>query len=287
MRNLNKKWVTLVELMMVIAIGWVLLTGAGMAGWNVYQNSIDNGIRGDLKALSNATTAFMTDTNGIAPCFSPLAVEWGAPATWEFCADSGYDYIQWRVADTATTATHASVDAGEWFNLDYDSVGAEVFTPNNILVPTYIENMPDPRRAGQAYVYTKWVNTTAESNSAFAYSAILSGPKAQDTLNDNVSLLNVADSTNYWNTERKPWCTTAQVSMIKNGTQVDPITTGINDATKAYTYKTFATVVDTAADTWIISADAADVCDIYSDGQGLRVGNFSNGATSYSITVNN
>lgn len=286
MRNLNKKWITLVELMMVIAIGWVLLTGAGMAGWNVYQNSIDNGIRGDLKALSNATTAFMTDTNGIAPCFTPLAVEWVAPASGH-CLTSGYDYIQWRVQDTVSTWTVWVTD-WKWFNLDYDSVGWELFTPNNILVPTYIEALPDPRRSGQSYYYTKGSNTTAEANTSFAYSSLLSWPKAQDTLNENVSVLNVSWVGWVENTDRRKVCTPAEVSPVTNGWTKLTAVAGVDDDTKLYTYYEYPELISANAWNKLVVADptdATEACDLFSDGQWVRNGNFTNTLTT--INVNN
>jgi len=163
---MNRKGVTLVEVMMVIAIGGVLIVGSAMQGYNIYQNAIDNGIREDLKALSNSTTAFMTDSNGVSPCFTNEAGEGTSAAG--ICANSGYDYVQGRIAEDLDGDTEADV------NLDYDSIDGEAMTFNDILVPTYMENLPDPRRAGQVYIYTKGNPTTNEGSAAFAYSAILS-----------------------------------------------------------------------------------------------------------------
>lgn len=287
MKTVNKKGFTIVELIIGLAILSVLIGTVAVNGYAAYKNSLDQGIREDLKALSQATTMFMVSNNGVAPCFSPEMAEWvlASDANNVLCANTGYDYVQGNW-------TGAAVNTATTISLDEDDTNGEVFTFNNILVPTYLDKLPLPRRGGQNYIYTKGIPDTSAGSSSFAYSTILAGSQATKILKNNISVVNVAVAdANAANAVNFTACSDAQVDF--GTTAITPTTALTNpphpdDQTLGLKYYKYAAISGGLIKTAITSA--ATACDVYSDGQGILLGNFTDtqwGASeSVSITVN-
>ena len=281
MTTFNKKGFSLIEIVMGLAILSVLVGTVAIQGFAAYKNALDQGIRDDLKTLSGATTMLMVANNNIAPCFAPSAAEWVNP-TDGICKDSGYDYIQGQGTDAANT------------DLDEDSVPWERFTFNNVLIPSYMDKIPNARRGGQPYIYTKGIPTTTKGSGAFAYTAVLDGPKADKIIKENISIINTTTglqdgSGNDTNTTH---CVPSKVLFSKNKIPVpgDATAQGTNDTTQNFTYYTYAALDSTNGG--LVDSSTNGICDLYSDGQGIQNDNFSNVTngkdkdSSVSITVN-
>jgi len=276
MTTFNKKGFSLIEIVMGLAILSILVGTVAIQGFAAYKNALDQGIRDDLKTLSGATTMLMVANNNVAPCFAPSAAEWINP-TDGICQNSGYDYIQGQGTDATDT------------DLDEDSVPWETFTFNNVLIPSYMDKIPNARRGGQPYIYTKGIPTTTKGSGAFAYTAVLDGPKADKVIKENISVINTtngvqAGSDNNANTTH---CVPAKV-LFKNKVLDSGTPQGTNDTTQSFKYYNFP-VLD--GSTGLVDAATNGVCDLYSDGQGIQNGNFSNvtdgtAGNSVSVTVN-
>lgn len=276
----SKRGFTLVELGIGIAIITVVGGIIGMNGYNLYQNSRDTVTMQDLRALSDATELYMVDTNGITPCFSPEVWEGSATAAG-ICANSGYDYVQGRLADNQS--------------LDLDDIDGEAFTFDNILTPDYIKAIPTPARRGHTYFFTTGRPDTNAGSASFAYTARLGGPGAKDKVDANVSVLNTLGVTGFDNIDRAANCTVADIEFsgdgnaLSLGTQSDGTTALVNNTTNAYTYYTVSQLSNNGGIPGaLISGTTA--CDLWSTGKGLSAGNFtdtqSGAGNSVSVSVN-
>jgi len=282
----NKKGYSLLEIVLAIAI-ISMIAGGAVKAYEAYKNSIDFRTVDDLQTLSKATQLFMVANDNVAPCFDPSLQE-GSDATdvsgSDICLNSGYDYIQGNGTDETDTT------------LDEDNIYGEVFTPNNILVPNYIDKIPSPARPGQPYIYTKGVPNTAQGASAFAYSATLAGSQATKKLKDNVSLVNILGlGSKSGNQDNITACPKTYVNFKGTGTEIAPVDATKNNDDQGFKYYEIDTIWDSADAQGLLNKDIdwndeTKACDLYSEGQNIFSGNFTAAQSgtdeSVSIQVN-
>lgn len=283
----NKKGLSLLEAVGVLLLIAILSGTTYLTVSTVIEDWRDTTDMQNLSTLADATSLFMAETNGVAPCFSPEVGEGTAAAG--VCANSGYDYVQGKPTD------NVDGDAETDVNIDSDVIDGEAFTVANILVPTYLDRVPAPARDGQRYVYVKGNPSTINGSKAFAYNTVLAGSKAKDILNDNISVINTLGITNLNNLDTPAGCTASQVSFNGNGTALvlgNKASAAVpleNDTTRSYTYYAYDDLVDTTGAATDVYVKAE--CDVYSEGALLQNGNFTetlgnNTSEGVAVTIN-
>ena len=218
----------------------------------------DTKVMESLGAVKTAVSLFMVNTNGEAPCFDAAVVEGGTPATGDACEQAGaaYNYDQGSAAD-----------------LDKDGTTGEAFTPYNILVPAYLDKIPTPSYAGEAFYYTKGSNDSTSNASAFAVSGLLHSDVADENVRRNVSILEAIDATTFGITGSTATACRSN-DLVSNMGATATAVTELGGSKNYYAVPALSTT----------SFKAAGNCDIYSDGQ-IFAGAFST-TNSPIITIN-